>query len=621
MWHRLQPVREPDVRFSRAASYAILAVLILASALIALTVSWSAFGRQIDQYAYDFLFRLEQPAPWQPSSIILAIDNRTLTKYSGLTGIRTALADGLERIAPAHPAAVVVDIILPEPQPADDRLEAAFASVPNLVLSSDMQPDGTQWEDPIPRFRKHAAAVGEVHADLDKYDAVSRDLPLELAAGTDRRWTLALEAIRVLGNRDVLESPDDLTVGSVRIPSRDRDGRTLRIRYAPQAMGGLPQVSVAKLDMDPSLASQFAGKVVFAGVTAQTASDRWMTPYSNGKMMPGVEMHANAYETMARQMFLVDAPLSAVLCATFLFAIAAGLVYAIASGWIANVLTLLLLLATQFVPAIAFAHSVVWPWMPGATAVFFATGSAAAWRHLLVRRQLVRAENEKIRYQQTMHFVTHEMRTPLTAIQGSSELIGRYGNMPEAKRKQMADLINSESKRLARMITTFLSLERLSENGTEIKQERFALRDLVENCATRAKPLADNKRIEIEIRDLPADDLVGDRELMEYAVYNLLTNAVKYSPSETRVTVSGEDRGDRVRISVADQGIGMDKKEVGQIFEKFYRTKKAEQSGETGTGIGLSIVKQIVDEHGGRIDVESEPGRGSKFTLVLKRAS
>jgi len=75
-----------------------------------------------------------------------------------------------------------------------------------------------------------------------------------------------------------------------------------------------------------------------------------------------------------------------------------------------------------------------------------------------------------------------------------------------------------------------------------------------------------------------------------------------------------------VRISVEDQGIGMDKKEVGRIFEKFYRTTEAEQSGEIGTGIGLSIVKQIVNEHGGTIEVKSEPGKGSKFTLTLKTA-
>jgi signal transduction histidine kinase len=606
----------------RGLSYLILALLVVASALAGLALSWTAFGSQIGQYAYDFLFRLEQPAPWQPSSIVLAIDEPTMAKYGGLIGMRAALADGLERIAPAHPAAVAVDLILAEPGDADTRLEAAFARTPNLVLSSDMRPDGSRWEDPIARFRKYAVAVGEVHADLDKYDAVSRDLPLEKAAGRDRRWALALEAFRAARHADILESPDDLTLDSVRIPSRIADGRTIRIRYAPLAMGGIPRVSVVELDDNPSLAARFAGKFVFAGTTAQTATrDRWMTPYSNGIIMPGVEMNANAYETIARQMFLVDAPSSTVLAVCFALAVCAGLAFAFTSSWISYLLALLVLAAAQAIPAAAFARSVVWPWLPGTLATVFAAAAGAAWRHLIVRRQLARAEGETDRYRQAMHFVTHEMKTPLTAIQGSSELIGRYAAMPEAKRRQMAELINSESKRLARMIETFLSVERLSGGQMEMKHERFPLHELVERCAERARPLADHKQIEIDIAKMPSDDLTGDRELMEYAVYNLLTNAVKYSPPHTRVTVYGEDgRGDRVRLSVVDQGIGMDKKEVAHIFEKFYRTKRAEQSGEKGTGIGLSIVEQIVTQHGGTIQVESEPGKGSRFTLVLRRA-
>ena len=117
--------------------------------------------------------------------------------------MRAALADGLDRILPAHPAAVVVDIILAEPGNARRQTGGRVRARPNLVLSSDMQPDGSQWEEPIPRFRKYAVGVGEVHAELDKFDAVSRDLPLEKVAGHDRRWTLALETLRVVEDRDI----------------------------------------------------------------------------------------------------------------------------------------------------------------------------------------------------------------------------------------------------------------------------------------------------------------------------------------------------------------------------------------------------------------------------------
>jgi signal transduction histidine kinase len=96
---------------------------------------------------------------------------------------------------------------------------------------------------------------------------------------------------------------------------------------------------------------------------------------------------------------------------------------------------------------------------------------------------------------------------------------------------------------------------------------------------------------------------------------------VKYSPQHTVVTVSGWREDDRIRVAVRDQGIGMDQKEIKKIFQKFYRTKKAEASGEAGTGIGLSIVQQIVEQHGGVIEVTSKPGAGSCFTLVLPAAT
>jgi two-component system sensor histidine kinase SenX3 len=184
----------------------------------------------------------------------------------------------------------------------------------------------------------------------------------------------------------------------------------------------------------------------------------------------------------------------------------------------------------------------------------------------------------------------------------------------------MAEMINSESKRLARMIQTFLDIERLTDGQMEIRSELFEAADVLRPCLERARPLAERKQIELRVEDVEPLTLSGDRELMEYAIYNLLTNAVKYSPAETMVTVSVHRDHGQLRMSVRDQGIGIDEKELRSIFQKFYRTKKAEASGEAGTGIGLSIVEQIVQHHGGRMEVTSTPGKGSCFTMVIPTA-
>ncbi len=203
---------------------------------------------------------------------------------------------------------------------------------------------------------------------------------------------------------------------------------------------------------------------------------------------------------------------------------------------------------------------------------WLSSAGAATYQHFFVRRQLRRSESEKSRYQQAIHWAAHEMRTPLTAIQGSSEIMTNY-SLPEAKQKQLSEMINSESKRLARLIQTFLDVERLAEGQMELKREMFEAADLIDTCMQRVEPLAERKKISMSL-DTPVEGtLTGDRELMEYAFYNLLTNAVKYSPGETHVSVFAERNGEELRVSVRDQGIGMDAKEIKNIFKKFYRTQ------------------------------------------------
>ena len=409
----------------------------------------------------------------------------------------------------------------------------------------------------------------------------------------------------------------EIQVGDVTIPvleDRREHRRLMRVRFFPPDMT-VPRVSMKRLLDDPSLAAQFAGKVVFVGVTANSEiHDRLFTPFG---MTPGIEINAAAFETMAQGLFLTDVGALWEILFALALLVAIGLAFRYLPGWWAYGAGGLLLLGAMLIPYVFFLNQRVFPFATSVLVAWLGTLTAAAYYHLVVRRNLRIEQASRERYQQAMHFVTHEMRTPLSAIQGSSELMSRYA-LTEEKRKQIAQLINSESKRLARMVEIFLNVERLSAGQMELKHEAISVKQMVEVCVERVRPLAERKHIGITLEPVPEElQLTGDRELMEYACYNLLTNAVKYSPQRTEVTVSAWKDDAWIRIAVQDQGIGMDQKEVKQIFQKFYRTKKAEESGEAGTGIGLSIVEQIVEQHGGRIEVTSRPGAGSCFTLVV----
>lgn len=590
--------------------------------VVAVWASWK-FGAEVDNSSYDEFFRLYEPPSWQAQSIILAIDEPTLLAAGGMLHIRGPLARAVRRVSAASPRVIALDVILADAgDPAETQeLSDALREAPNLVLSCELIDDPLRWEDPRPELSRWAVALGHVYAQPDDRDQVMRAIPLEKRAGTVQRWALALQAFRLSRGAAIIESPTDLAVGHTTIPvKRTSDGRIMRVRYRPPGKR-IPRVSVDRLLSDSRAAEQFAGKVVFIGVTAASEGDRYLTPYAFGDTTPGVEIHASAFETLTQGLFLTDAPASWVVLSSLALVIVAGLGFRYLTGWKAYAAAVAILLISWFAPYLFFAHRIVYSVATSAGPVTACIIAAAVWQSLVVRRNLVEAESDRARYQQAMHFVTHEMRTPLSAIQGSSELISRYA-LTDEKRKQIADLINSESKRLARMIEVFLNVERLSAGEMELRREEIPLRALVETCLDRARPLADRKRISLTLDEVD-DELrvAGDRELMEYACYNLLTNAVKYSPQRTEVRISGWKDNGHIRVAVKDQGIGMDPKEVRRIFQKFYRTKRAEESGEAGTGIGLAIVQQIVEQHGGAIEVVSRPGAGSCFTLVLPAAA
>jgi signal transduction histidine kinase len=571
---------------------------------------WTRLARRIDNQAYDLWAKPSTDK--NTEAVIVAIDEATFREGGEVPNLRPIIATALEKIRAAHPVAVALDVTLggASRNPADDDLlETAFRGTPNLVLNC-LVDQGGRWEDPLDRFAATAAGIGHAGLNTDESDGVARQLPLDQIHAGESRWALALETYRVAHRAEIVGSTDaaDLDVGSLHIPAvRGDDQRLMFVRF-----GIIPEISANEIDQH---LDELRGKTVFLGVTAlSAANDRLKIP--TGETIAGVALHAQAYETIRRGRFLMPARNSTVFFICVALATICGAAFWFLSGWLPYGVVLPLLGLSLYLPRLFLAQDIVFPLSSPALVAWLCAAGAATYHYFVVRRTLRKAESEKARYQQAIHWAAHEMRTPLTAIQGSSELMTRYA-LPEEKRGQLNEMINSESKRLAGIIQTFLNMERLAEGHMELKRETFPAAEIVAVCLQRVTPLAERKQIRLTLDSPVEGTLTGDRELMEYAFYNLLTNAVKYSPAETHVRIRGARNGNELRLAVEDQGIGMDARELKSIFQKFYRTKRAEASGEVGTGIGLSIVEQIVTHHGGRIDVTSTPGKGSCFTMIL----
>jgi signal transduction histidine kinase len=240
---------------------------------------------------------------------------------------------------------------------------------------------------------------------------------------------------------------------------------------------------------------------------------------------------------------------------------------------------------------------------------------AGLGEYAIQTRALRRAERKQVEYASRVQAIAHEIKTPLTAIQGSSEIISDQ-HVPEEQRAEIAGMIHKESKRLTQIIHTFLDVERMAAGALVLEKKGIDLDSLCDEVLERARLYSARKRIAI-IADVPHITVQADGDLLSFAIYNLLTNAVKYSPKRTTVSLSAESGPDCVRISVVDQGYGIAPSEQKKVFQRFYRVKRSQGDNEEGTGIGLALVKEIVSQHGGRIEVDSREGAGSRFTIVL----
>jgi PAS domain S-box-containing protein len=239
---------------------------------------------------------------------------------------------------------------------------------------------------------------------------------------------------------------------------------------------------------------------------------------------------------------------------------------------------------------------------------------------LYVKDLTATKEYEKLK-SDMISLMSHELRTPLTSINGFAELLTADEKIPEQAR-EFVSIIANESQRMSRMINTFLSVTQLQrKDKQEVLKIPLRLDEVVRETINSLQPTAKKKRI--RLIEQPAHRIppvAADKSLITQAVKNLVNNAIKYSPERTTVTVSTALEAESVRVCVEDRGFGIPAEAKERVWDKFYRVvREGQEKDEESTGLGLSFVREVVEQHGGRVDLDSEEGRGSKFSFTLPR--
>jgi signal transduction histidine kinase len=231
--------------------------------------------------------------------------------------------------------------------------------------------------------------------------------------------------------------------------------------------------------------------------------------------------------------------------------------------------------------------------------------------------QLQMADRQR---RQLLADVSHELMTPLTAIRGYTETLAMPALAADEKtRSRYLEIVREETARLEGIIGDLLDLARLEAGGGSFTIQDVRVVDLFTRVRDRHEPAAREKQIELVVRGGEGLELAGDRLRLEQALQNLATNALRHTPPGGRIELAATRRGSQVLLTVSDTGEGIAPEHLPHVFDRFYKADVSRLVGGlgTGSGLGLSIVKAIVERHGGSVSVRSTPGEGTTFQMIL----
>ncbi len=403
------------------------------------------------------------------------------------------------------------------------------------------------------------------------------------------------------------------------------ESRQAFINFRPA--GTYPRFSFVQVMNRQTSESDIAGKIVIVGRDLNTVSKDYIrTPYSreiNGMTL--IEMHANMLDTLIQNSAFIRAPnwlnliLTALICILTVYVALAvkpaqGLM--LLSGAVGVFCLISFLMFWWFEVWVVMAHTLL------ATFVcyyFFIPyrlimENRRSWEYFQKNRLLTQVEELKTNF---LSMMSHDLKTPIARIQGMTDVVLNEPQHLSETQKEALLTVRKSSEELLEFVSSILNLGRIESKELKLHLQSKDPNQLLKEIIGKYEYLANSKKIEISTELEPMFSLKMDVDLMRQVFSNLIENAIKYSPENTRILVSTEEDHGHIVVQVADQGIGIPDDESGQIFSKFFRSKNAKSSDIKGSGLGLYLAKYFVELHKGQISVDSALGQGTTFTVVL----
>ena len=246
------------------------------------------------------------------------------------------------------------------------------------------------------------------------------------------------------------------------------------------------------------------------------------------------------------------------------------------------------------------------------------SGEGKLLGHIWLVRDATQQQLAEEARDQFIDAATHELRTPLANIKAYAETLVTMDDLDVERQKEFCNTINSEATRLARFVDDLLSVSSMEAGVLTVSRQNVDTMRLLEEVAEKVRPLVVQKNLEFETAIPPKlPEMSIDKDKIVATLVNLLGNAVKYTPAGGRVALRVKTSDRELHLDVVDNGVGIDSDEIPKVFDKFFRSENPLVAEQVGTGLGLSLAREVVRGHGGEISVDSEIGKGSTFSITL----